>query len=188
MEAAAKVRGFPRSAQWRNYWDLLDCHCNWTAAWHLMHQGAKQDSPPCTVTADYAIKLLRPTPTSGPVFLAAKVVESNGGPRHRGRHPHRRWKSLRNLPRHLRRGDGRPSGLSSLVGPAPECAPRRTRTSDEMGQDLLVTPSQPISGAGSTEMRIHQTRPKRQQPRRFGAAVAFDCDENEDREPEQDGS
>ncbi len=55
---------------------LLDCHCNWTAAWHLMRANPKQDSPPCTVTADYAIKLLRPTPTSGPVFLAAKVVES----------------------------------------------------------------------------------------------------------------
>ena len=57
---------------------LLDCHCNWTAAWHLMRASAKQDSPPCTVTADYAIKLLRPTPTSGPVSLAAKVVESTG--------------------------------------------------------------------------------------------------------------
>jgi acyl-coenzyme A thioesterase PaaI-like protein len=57
---------------------LLDCHCNWTAAWHLMHKEPKQDSPPCTVTADYAIKLLRPTPTSGAVSLAARVVESNG--------------------------------------------------------------------------------------------------------------
>lgn len=54
---------------------LLDCHCNWTAAWHLMNR-AGTDHPPCTVTADYAIKLLRPTPTNGSVFLAAKVVES----------------------------------------------------------------------------------------------------------------
>jgi acyl-coenzyme A thioesterase PaaI-like protein len=53
---------------------LLDCHCNWTAAYHLMkHTG--EDHPPCTVTAEYRIKLLRPTPTSGPVFLSAKVVE-----------------------------------------------------------------------------------------------------------------
>src|SRR4051794_40294587 len=36
------------------------------------------DRPPCTVTADYAIKLLRPTPTNGPVSLTAKVVESAG--------------------------------------------------------------------------------------------------------------
>ena len=54
---------------------LLDCHCNWTAAWHLMRQ-SNEASPPCTVTADYAIKLLRPTPTSAPVFLAAKVVNA----------------------------------------------------------------------------------------------------------------
>ena len=56
---------------------LLDCHCNWTAAYHLMKK-AGQDHVPCTVTADYAIKLLRPTPTSGPVHLSAKVVESTG--------------------------------------------------------------------------------------------------------------
>ena len=54
---------------------LLDCHCNWTAAWNLMNK-AGAAHPPCTVTADYAIKLLRPTPTGGPVFLSAKVVES----------------------------------------------------------------------------------------------------------------
>ena len=57
---------------------LLDCHCNWTAAWHLMNK-AGDDRPPCTVTADYAIKLLRPTPTDGSVFLSAKVIESEGG-------------------------------------------------------------------------------------------------------------
>jgi acyl-coenzyme A thioesterase PaaI-like protein len=54
---------------------LLDCHSNWTAAWHLMNRN-KLEQPPCTVTADYAIKLLRPTPTPGPVLLAARVVES----------------------------------------------------------------------------------------------------------------
>lgn len=54
---------------------LLDCHCNWTAAWHLMNKlGLEQ--PPCTVTADYAIKLLRPTPTDKPVRLLGRVVES----------------------------------------------------------------------------------------------------------------
>lgn len=40
---------------------LLDCHCNWTAAWHLM-QTQHLNEPPCTVTANYQIKLLRPTP------------------------------------------------------------------------------------------------------------------------------
>jgi acyl-coenzyme A thioesterase PaaI-like protein len=54
---------------------LLDCHCNWTAAYHLMLK-AGASSPPCTVTAEYAIQLLRPTPTSGPVTLRAHVVSS----------------------------------------------------------------------------------------------------------------
>lgn len=54
---------------------LLDCHANWTAAWHLMNR-TRAETPPCTVTADYAIKLRRPTPTDRPVRLRAHVVES----------------------------------------------------------------------------------------------------------------
>ena len=54
---------------------LLDCHSNWTAAWHLAQSGHLAQ-PPCTVTADYAIKLLRPTPLDAPVDLVARVVES----------------------------------------------------------------------------------------------------------------
>ncbi len=54
---------------------LLDCHCNWTAAWHLMKKSG-QDRPPSMVTADYAIRLLRPTPTDKTVKLRARVVES----------------------------------------------------------------------------------------------------------------
>jgi acyl-coenzyme A thioesterase PaaI-like protein len=53
---------------------LLDCHCNWTAAYHLMKR-AGEDRPPCTVTAEYAIKLLRPTPINDSVFLSAKVLD-----------------------------------------------------------------------------------------------------------------
>jgi acyl-coenzyme A thioesterase PaaI-like protein len=55
---------------------LLDCHSNWTAAWHLMNQ-AGRDEPDCTVTADYAVKLLRPTPSNATIFLSAKVIESS---------------------------------------------------------------------------------------------------------------
>jgi len=54
---------------------LLDCHCNWTAAWHLM-QKVGLEAPPCTVTADYAIQLKRPTPTNAVIELRARVVES----------------------------------------------------------------------------------------------------------------
>lgn len=54
---------------------LLDCHSNWTAAWHLMKlTGAS--TPPCTVTADYSIKLQHPTPTDGVIELRARVRES----------------------------------------------------------------------------------------------------------------
>lgn len=53
---------------------LLDCHCNWTAAYHLMlRSGAAR--PPCTVTAEYTITLRRPTPTDAPVRLKASIVE-----------------------------------------------------------------------------------------------------------------
>lgn len=54
---------------------LLDCHSNWTAAWHLMNR-AGETRPPCTVTADYAIKLLRPTPMDKELTLVSKVTES----------------------------------------------------------------------------------------------------------------
>jgi len=55
---------------------LLDCHCNWTAAWHLMDRRGEQ-TPPCTVTAEYHIKLRRPTPSDQPVRLFAHIVESD---------------------------------------------------------------------------------------------------------------
>jgi acyl-coenzyme A thioesterase PaaI-like protein len=53
---------------------LLDCHSNWTAAWHLMNTSGAA-TPPCTVTADFHVTLKRPTPM-GPVGLKAHVVES----------------------------------------------------------------------------------------------------------------
>ena len=54
---------------------LLDCHSNWAATYYLMKQSGA-DHPPCTVTADYSIKLMRPTPVDATVKLSAKVVDS----------------------------------------------------------------------------------------------------------------
>jgi len=54
---------------------LLDCHSNWAAAEHLRRRGGLE-RPPCTVTADYSVKLLRPTPTDTTLRLSARVVES----------------------------------------------------------------------------------------------------------------
>lgn len=54
---------------------LMDCHSNWAAAWALM-QRQGLDRPPPTVTAEYTVKFLRPTPTDEPVKLVAVVVEA----------------------------------------------------------------------------------------------------------------
>jgi acyl-coenzyme A thioesterase PaaI-like protein len=52
---------------------LLDCHSNWTAAHALMQQGGLE-SPPCTVTADFHVKLRAPT-ALGPLELSARPVQ-----------------------------------------------------------------------------------------------------------------
>jgi acyl-coenzyme A thioesterase PaaI-like protein len=56
---------------------LLDCHSNWTAAWYLM-QKAGASTVPSTVTADFHVRLKRPTPIAEPLHLRARVVESTG--------------------------------------------------------------------------------------------------------------
>ncbi|HVN76488.1 MAG TPA: PaaI family thioesterase [Thermoanaerobaculaceae bacterium] len=55
---------------------LFDCHCNWTAAYHLM-KASGTDAPPCTVTAEYHVVLKRPTPSVGPLTVRARVVEAS---------------------------------------------------------------------------------------------------------------
>jgi acyl-coenzyme A thioesterase PaaI-like protein len=56
---------------------LLDCHCNWRASIALM-QAQGLESPPCTVTAEYTVKLRRPTPTDRQLTIRAKVVSLQG--------------------------------------------------------------------------------------------------------------
>lgn len=56
---------------------LLDCHSNWTAAYHLM-KAAGADHPPCTVTADFHVKLRRPTPMDAPVIVRARPESVEG--------------------------------------------------------------------------------------------------------------
>jgi len=55
---------------------LLDCHSNWTAAIHLMKRTGRE-APPCTVTAEFYVRLLRVTPSRGPLRLRARVVHSS---------------------------------------------------------------------------------------------------------------
>ncbi len=54
---------------------LLDCHSNWAAAYHLMKK-AGADQAACTVTAEFHVKLFRPTPSDALITLKARVVES----------------------------------------------------------------------------------------------------------------
>ena len=55
---------------------LLDCHSNWAAAYFLMKRDGRSEAP-CTVTADFHVKLLRPTPADALITLKARVVESS---------------------------------------------------------------------------------------------------------------
>src|SRR6185295_4708748 len=54
---------------------LIDCHMNWTAAWHLMRERGA-DRPPTTVTLEYSVRMRRPTPSDAPIHLRAWVVDS----------------------------------------------------------------------------------------------------------------
>lgn len=51
---------------------ILDCHSNWGAWWALFQRDGRPE--PMTVTADYAVKLHRPTPL-GTVSLEAVPIE-----------------------------------------------------------------------------------------------------------------
>jgi acyl-coenzyme A thioesterase PaaI-like protein len=53
---------------------LLDCHSNWTAAHGLMRAGGLLQ-PPCTVTAEFHVKLRAPTPSGRKIRLRARVSE-----------------------------------------------------------------------------------------------------------------
>tara|TARA_B100000003_G_scaffold40351_1_gene34418 strand:+ start:3709 stop:4185 length:477 start_codon:yes stop_codon:yes gene_type:complete len=57
---------------------LLDCHGNWTAAMALMDK-EEMNSPPCTVTASYSVKLKRPTPLGEVLIITSEIggIENN---------------------------------------------------------------------------------------------------------------
>ena len=65
-------QAFPRMLNGGICGALLDCHSNWTAAHHLMGRRGVE-APPCTVTAEFHVKLLRPTPLEKPLHLWAQI-------------------------------------------------------------------------------------------------------------------
>jgi len=52
---------------------LIDCHGNWTAAMAIMDKNS-WEKPQCTVTAQYEIKLKRPTPLGIKLKLNSRVL------------------------------------------------------------------------------------------------------------------
>jgi acyl-coenzyme A thioesterase PaaI-like protein len=72
----AQHEAFPGALNGGIIGSLFDCHCNWTAAWFLM-QRDHLDGPPCTVTAQYGVRFVRPTRSDRPVTLRARVVDSS---------------------------------------------------------------------------------------------------------------
>lgn len=56
---------------------LFDCHMNWTAAQAIMTEGTL-DRFPVTVTADFHVRLRRPTPYPATLHLEAKATGVQG--------------------------------------------------------------------------------------------------------------
>ena len=82
-ELVATWRAQPHHAAFENVLNggivgtLLDCHGNWTAAMRIMRDRGL-DRPPGCVTADYAIRLRRPTPVDRELGLHAWPVSLDG--------------------------------------------------------------------------------------------------------------
>ena len=53
---------------------LLDCHANWAAAMALKRE-RKMEAPPCTVTAEFTVRMKRPTPLGEELTLRARATE-----------------------------------------------------------------------------------------------------------------
>lgn len=82
--AEAYMEAFPGVVSGGIVGTLLDCHANWTAAWHLMRR-LKLAAPPCTVTAKFSVELLAPTPNLAsnlapspePLLIVSQVLNSS---------------------------------------------------------------------------------------------------------------
>ena len=56
---------------------LMDCHGNWAATYALM-KSRKLSSPPGTVTSEYTVKFLRPSPIDRKWQLSARATKIKG--------------------------------------------------------------------------------------------------------------
>ena len=73
FECEEKHQAFPGVINGGLIGSLIDCHGNWTAAIAIMDKNGL-DSPQCTVTAQYEVKLKRPTPFGSKLMLKSRVL------------------------------------------------------------------------------------------------------------------
>ena len=73
FECEEKHQAFPGVINGGLIGSLIDCHGNWTAAIAIMDKNGL-DAPQCTVTAQYEVKLKRPTPFGSKLMLKSRVL------------------------------------------------------------------------------------------------------------------
>ena len=73
FESKERHQAFPGVVNGGLIGTLLDCHGNWTAAIAIMDKN-KLESPLCTVTAQYEVKLKRPTPFGHTLTLKSRIL------------------------------------------------------------------------------------------------------------------
>ena len=73
FESKERHQAFPGVVNGGLIGTLLDCHGNWTAAIAIMDKN-KLEAPLCTVTAQYEVKLKRPTPFGHTLTLKSRIL------------------------------------------------------------------------------------------------------------------
>jgi acyl-coenzyme A thioesterase PaaI-like protein len=73
FECEEKHQAFPGVINGGLIGSLIDCHGNWTAAIAIMDKNGF-DAPQCTVTAQYEVKLKRPTPFGSKPIVFERVL------------------------------------------------------------------------------------------------------------------
>ena len=73
FECEEKHQAFPGVINGGIIGSLIDCHGNWTAAVAIMDKNG-WEKPQCTVTAQYEVKLKRPTPFGKKLKLTSRVL------------------------------------------------------------------------------------------------------------------
>ena len=56
---------------------IFDCHCNWISA-YVLHKQAEEKEFPSTVTAEFTVKLKRPTPYGVELIVKGRTTKIDG--------------------------------------------------------------------------------------------------------------